>query len=176
MAIVKMRKLDLIAMSYEKDKLLDLLQRMGVVEVTAHSDTEYAKIVPSDSQEFWGELSRVEGALALLTKRVEDYEKEKELKSDALKDGFEVSYEELTAVRMRKAEIHSIVEKINALTDEKNLIGANLIKIKRQIENALSYAFLLEPFDSFKDTAHTKTRLGILPTQNFTALQADLEN
>lgn len=176
MAIVKMRKLDLIAMSYEKDKLLDLLQRIGVVEVTAHSDTEYAKIVPSDSQEFWGELSRVEGALALLTKRVEDYEKEKEIKSDALKDGFEVSYEELTAVRMRKAEIHSIVEKINALTDEKNLIGANLIKIKRQIENALSYAFLLEPFDSFKDTAHTKTRLGILPTPNLTALQADLEN
>ena len=136
MAIVKMRKLNLIAMSYEKDKLLDLLQRMGVVEVTAHSDTEYAKILPSDSQELWGELSRVESALALLTKRVEDYEKEKEIKSDALKDGFEVSYDELTAVCKEKENLEAIVEKINSLTDEKNLIGANLIKIKRQIENA----------------------------------------
>ena len=40
MAIVKMRKLHLIAMSYDKDAVLDALQRTGAAEITLHEDVE----------------------------------------------------------------------------------------------------------------------------------------
>lgn len=175
MAIVKMRKLDLIAMAYEKDKLLDSLQRIGVVEVTAHSDTQFAQAIPSDSQELSGAFSRVETALALLSKRVEDYEKEHAIKSDVLNDGFEVRYEELIAIQKRQEELTAVVDKINALTDEKNLLGANLIKIKRQIENAQLYSSLSQPFDYYKDTARAKVRLGVVPVINYEGLQKAVE-
>ena len=40
MAIVKMRKLNLVAMSYDKDALLNALQRTNAAEVSLHSTTE----------------------------------------------------------------------------------------------------------------------------------------
>ena len=40
MAIAKMRKLHLIAMSYDKDAIFNALQRTGAVEVILHTDTD----------------------------------------------------------------------------------------------------------------------------------------
>ena len=40
MAIVKMRKLHLIAMSYDKDAVLNALQRTNAAEVTLHAETQ----------------------------------------------------------------------------------------------------------------------------------------
>ena len=174
MAIVKMKKLDLVAMSYEKDELLNALQRTGVVEVTVQDDTQSVDVNPSDSMELRGALLRVETSLATLSKEVENYEKEHEVKSDVLRDGFEVGYAEFMGIYDRRAEMEEVVRKINAFTDERNLANANLVKLKRQIENAELYAFLDKTFDSFKDTAHTHVRLGVIPTPNFDALQKEL--
>ncbi|MBR2341106.1 MAG: V-type ATP synthase subunit I [Clostridia bacterium] len=175
MAIVKMKKLDLVAMSYEKDELLNALQRTGAVEVAVRDDTEYANVNPSDSMELRGEFLRVETALATLSKEVENYEKEHDIKTDALRDGFEVEYAEFMRIYEKKSELEEVVFKINSLTDERNLAKANLTKLKRQYEIVSTYAFLDEPFDSFKDTARTHFRLGALPTTNLGGLQKELE-
>ena len=174
MAIVKMKKLDLVAMSYEKDELLNALQRTGAVEVTI-DDTQNVDVNPSDSMELRGALLRVETALATLSKEVENYQKEQGVKSDVLRDGFEVGYAEFMGIYEKKTELESIVCKINALTDERNLANANLVKLKRQIENAEIYSFLDKPFDSFKDTARAHIRLGIIPTPNVEGLKKELE-
>lgn len=175
MAIVKMKKLDLVAMSYEKDELLNALQRTGAVEVTVRDDTQYVESNPSDSMELRGALLRVETALATLSKEVENYEKEQGLKTDVLRDGFEVGYAEFMGISEKKSELEEIVAKINALTDERNLANANLVKLKRQIENAETYSFLEKPFDYFKDTPHAHFRLGVIPTPNVDGLKEELE-
>ena len=175
MAIVKMKKLDLVAMSYEKDELLNALQRTGAVEVTVRDATQCAENNPSDSMELRGELLRVETALATLSKEVENYEKSRDIKSTILRDGFEVGYAEFMGISEKKAELEKVVQEINAFTDERNLANANLIKLKRQIENIEIYAFLDKPFDAFKDTAHTHLRLGLIPTTNLDSLQKELE-
>ena len=136
MAIVKMKKLDLVAMSYEKDELLNALQRTGAVEVTVQGDTQDLAVTPSDSMELRGELLRVETALATLSKEVENYEKEHNVKSELLRDGFEVGYAEFMGIYERKVELEETVCKINALIDERNLANANLVKLKRQLEIA----------------------------------------
>ena len=173
MAIVKMKKLDLVAMSYEKDELLNALQRTGAVEVTVRDDTQ-TEVNPSDSMELRGEFLRVETALATLSKEVETYAKEYGEKTNILADGFEISYVEFMGMQDKKAEMEEVVRKINALTDARNLANANLIKLKRQCENIKPYAFLEVPFDEFKDVAHTHFRLGIISTQNLDALQKEL--
>ncbi len=175
MAIVKMKKLDLVAMSYEKDELLNALQRTGAVEVTVQGDTQDLAVTPSDSMELRGELLRVETALATLSKEVENYEKEHNVKSELLRDGFEVGYAEFMGIYERKVELEEVVCKINALIDERNLANANLVKLKRQLEIAEIYSFLDKPFDCFKDTLHTHFRLGVIPTTVLDGLQKELE-
>ena len=64
MAIVKMRKLDLIAMSYEKDALLNALQRTGAVEIVEHADTQNTVVPIADSEEMRSYLTSVETALS----------------------------------------------------------------------------------------------------------------
>ena len=46
MAIAEMRKLNLVAMSYDKDIILNALQRTGAVEVKLHADTENTVALP----------------------------------------------------------------------------------------------------------------------------------
>jgi V/A-type H+-transporting ATPase subunit I len=173
-AIVKMKKLDLVAMSYEKDELLNALQRTGAVEVTVRDDTQ-VEVNPSDSMELKGEFLRVETALATLSKEVENYEKQHGLKTDILADGFEVGYAEFMGICDRRTELEEVVKKINSLTDERNVAKANLVKLKRQIETAKTYAFLDVPFNAFTDTGHTHFRLGVIPTTNVDALQKQLQ-
>ena len=66
MAIVKMRKLNLIAMSYDKDVVLNALQRTGAVEVTLHAETEYTTIPEVNAEGLQTYVSSVDAALSAL--------------------------------------------------------------------------------------------------------------
>ena len=44
MAIAKISKLNLVAMSYDKDAILNALSRSNAVEVKTHTETEYATV------------------------------------------------------------------------------------------------------------------------------------
>lgn len=163
MAIVKMRKLNLIAMSYDKDAVLNALQRTNAAEVILHADTENTVIPVFDSEEDRAYYASVESALQNLCGAVERRRKESGEKSDVLRDGFDVSYSEFLAAKDRKAEADALAAKINALTDEKNTLKAEAAKLAKQKEQASVYAALQTPFKAFADTAHTRVRLGVLP-------------
>ena len=49
MAIAKMQKLNLVAMSYDKDAILNALQRTGAVEVVTRTEAE--QTIPTASYE-----------------------------------------------------------------------------------------------------------------------------
>ena len=155
-----MRKLHLIAMSYDKDKVLNALQRTGAVEVVSHAQTENTVTLVYDTEQLRSRLSTVEAALFALSTEVENYERENHTQSGLLKDGFDVSYSDFMSAWDNRAETERAVEKINALVDEKNTLLAELSKCIKEKGQAEIYAGLTMPFSAFLDTAHTHIRLG----------------
>lgn len=176
MAIAEMRKLNLVALSYEKDAILDALQRTGAVEVTLHEDTENTVVPAFRGDELHAYYAQVEAALFSLCTEVEIYEKANGIKSDVLKDGFDVSYEEFITANEKRAEIDNVVHIVNGLVDEKNTLKNELAKTEKQRLAATVYACLKTPFNQFSDTAHTKIRLGVLSVQSLEKVQEVLQN
>ena len=86
MAIVKMRKLNLIAMTCDKDAVLDALQRTNAAEITLHPDTEHTEIPIFDTEETRSYCSSVEAALECLCSAVDKYGREHGDKSPVIKD------------------------------------------------------------------------------------------
>ena len=140
MAIAEMRKLNLIAMSYDKGVIFDALQRTGAVEVKLHADTENTSVPPVCGDELRSYLASAEAALSVLCSEAENYNRENNIKSGILKDGFEVTYTDFMSAREKKGEIDSLIARINRLTDEKNALKARLSQNLRTAENAKLYA------------------------------------
>ncbi len=175
MAIAKISKLNLVAMSYDKDSILNALSRSNAVEVKTHKETEYATISQSDGEELKNYLSGLESALSVLCAEVEAYEKERGIKSETLKDGFEVGYSEFMSAADKKAETEALVDKINGLIDEKNNLKAALVKEKRDEENLSVYSGLKSAFSSFTDTRSSRVRLGLVSDLNKAAFISGLD-
>ena len=159
MAIVKMRKLHLIAMSYDKDAVLNALQRTNAAEVTTHVETQETFPLVAQDEELRNELLAVENALQILSKAVAARLSEK---AEILKDGFDVTYEEFISAAEKKAEVDGIVKQIQTLTDEKNRLKGEIAKLTKQRETAEIYAFLNLPFQAYAATANTRCRLGFV--------------
>lgn len=163
MAIVKMRKLHIVAMSYEKDTALNALQRTGAVEITTHAPSSLATTPQVDAESLQTYCSQVENALNVLLLAVDNYEKEKGIKSESKQAVFDVSYSQFMSAGEKKAEVDETLEKILSLVDKKNKTIAETLKIKKEKELAEIYKGLTLPFGAFADTAHTRGRLGTLP-------------
>ena len=67
MAIAEMQKFNLVAMSYDKEAVLNALQRTGAVEVKLHAETEDTSVPPVDADGLRAYISRLESALSLLS-------------------------------------------------------------------------------------------------------------
>lgn len=163
MAIAEMRKLNLVAMSYDKDALLNALQRTGAAEVKLHADTENTVVPPVNGEELRAYLVSLESALGILCSEVENYNKENKIKTAVLKDGFEVSYSDFMSAGEKKKEMDALAARIVALFSRKNELKAELAKEKRTLETARIYAGITLPFAVFSDTLHTRVRLGTFP-------------
>ncbi|MBQ8322389.1 MAG: V-type ATP synthase subunit I [Clostridia bacterium] len=174
MAIAEMRKLNLVAMSYDKDAILNALQRTCAVEIVSHAAAENAVVSEYETEGLKAKVSSVEAALSALCTETENYEKEHAMKSDVLKDGFDVSYSEFMAAKDDEARVSATLERINALTDEKNSLKAELVKCARSIGQAEIYATVNEPFSAFADTRHARVRLGTVASTGAEALKAAL--
>ncbi len=160
MAISEMRKLHLVAMANEKDALLNALGGTRSVEITNHSDVEYARALEIDAEGLKEELISFETALEALSLQVESQDKETGVKSAELKDGFDVTYSEFMSAEEKGEEMRALVKTINGLIDEKNRLKNELVKAKRALDAATIYGELTLPFSYFTDTAKTRVRLG----------------
>ena len=87
-AVAEMSKLNLVAMSYEKDKVLNALQRTGATEVKLHSQTEYAAPLNTDCGELRDYLAGLEETLKKLTEFAQKHISKNKLKSDLPEETF----------------------------------------------------------------------------------------
>lgn len=161
--IAEMQKLNLVAMSYDKDEILNALHRTRAVEVVSHKEIGYAKTPVVDTEALSDRLFRVEAALSILIKEVEERDKAEGNKSELLKDGFAVTYDEFMAAEGLGERVDETVKTINALYDEKISLKNELTKLKRGAASKKIYACLHRPFSEYSSTAKTKARLGVLP-------------
>lgn len=175
MAIVSMSKLNLVAMSYDKDAILNALQKTGATEIKLHYEAENTVPLTADCEELRAYLNSLEAVLSCLTQEAESYNKANKIKTDALADGFEVSYGEFISAGGLKTEADALAQKVNALVAERKEASAGLIKLKKSAETAEIYSALLQPFNYYCDTAHTRVRLGTVTANSLDNLLKEAE-
>lgn len=171
MALAEIEKLSLVAMSYERDAILNALQKTGATEIASQSETEETVPLLLNCETLRAELALAEGALSALCTETQEYYKEHKLKTDTLKDGFPVSYAEFVSAKERKGEADALISEINALTDERRSLAAELSKEQRQLDGALLYEGLKEPLSEYADTRRACVRLGTLPFEEWEPLK-----
>ena len=172
--IEKMRKLNLASLSYNRDGILNALQRTGAVEIREHAETEGTAALPAGGEELRSCLLSLESALEILVAAAETKAKETKDKNLPVKDGFSVTYAEFAAAAEKREEIECLVRRINVLADEKNACGTEIMRLTRAIAAVKPYR-LARTFDSYADTPHTKTKLGILAPSAWETLKKSLD-
>lgn len=177
MAIVEMRKLNLAALSYDKDNILNALQRTGAAEIKTFSlESEDLLSAPADCEKIRAALTSAESALDILSAQVGAYARSHKIDLDVLKDGFEVPYTEFMSAGGKREQSEELIAKINALTDEKNRLNTELGKLAKTIQTAEIYSAVTLPLETYSDTAHAIVRLGTVPVAVREKFIAELEN
>ena len=175
MAIAEMRKLHLVAMSYDKDAILNALQKTGAAEIKLQLQKQGTEAVAVDAEELSTRLTAVEAALATLAAEVENYEKAQKMRVAPTQEGFLVSYSEFMSAKESRSRVEETIALIAGLTDRKNALKAELAKAKRETNAAQVYALLETPFASYKDTECAQVRLGALSLPVLDACLAALD-
>ncbi len=157
--IAEIKKLNMAALLYDRDKLLNVLQKTNAVEIKERAQTEECSAGGS-GEELSSYLTSLEAALEILVSAAENAAKDTN-GAAPVKDGFAVSYEEFSSAGSKKEEMDKLVCRINSLTDKKNDAAAEQLRISRLIASIKPYKNLRLPFNAYADTLHTKTRLGL---------------
>lgn len=163
MAIAEMQKLNVAALAYDRDKILNSLQWTGATEIKLHSEVELTDPIEADCDSLRDYCNRAEAALGFLCAEVGNYIRENKIKSDLLSDGFDVSYTEFIGAGKYKAQADALIEEINALIDERRRLTAEKGKLLRTQKTAEIYSDITVPLGAFAATKHTVVKLGAVP-------------
>lgn len=172
MAVAEMKKLNLVAMSYEKDGILNALQRTGATEIKTHYEAENTFVVSEDCNELRDELNSLESALSLLCAEVDAYNKDNKIKTEELKDGFSVSYTEFMCASALKSDCAQLLGKINGFYDERRELSVTRAKLLKTAETAEIYSVVKEKLSVYKSSGRVKIKLGTVPVAGTDALFA----
>lgn len=171
-----MSKLNVVAMSYERDKVLNALQRTGATEIKLHSQTEYAEPLSVDCDGLREYLSNAEDALERLVAFVKKYSSALKIKTELPEDGFGITYSEFISAKDSKEEADGTVERINSLFDEQKKCAAELSKVRRQKAEAEVYSSVNVSLKC-ENTAHARFRIGTISSsskENFVSAMEDI--
>lgn len=160
--IEKIRKLNLAALLYDRDGILNVLHRTHAAEIKEHAQIGGTSPLPGGGEELQAYLNGLESALEILVAAAEDNAREDKDAARPQKDGFCVTYSEFYKAAALKESAEETVNKINAITDEKNGYAAEHARLLRAVAAAEPYANLRLPFGSYSATLHTNTRLGLI--------------
>ncbi len=163
MATAKMKKLNLAAMAYDRDAILNALQKTGATEVKLKKEDELTVPLIVDCENLRGYFSRAEAALEQLTADVNAYEAERKIKEGVLKDGFEISYSEFAAAPEMKDGADKVICKVESLHEEKAKNSSALQKVRKTLAAAAIYKDVKLPLCSICDTFSTRAKLGTVP-------------
>lgn len=165
-----MSKLNLVAMAYDKDVILNALQKTGAAEIKLHAEAENTVPLKGDGDKIRALSQRAENSLQILCAAVSDYEKQRKLKSEIQKDGFDVSYSEFFSAKQNGPACEQLITQIEELSAFKASQNALITKLTQASASAEPYKNLTFPLNTVADTAHTCAKLGALPAAALNAL------
>ncbi len=177
MAIAKMRKLKIAAMSYDRDAILDRLQKTGAAEIKECTLGDELPRLEIDAGELRSSLAVSESALTALSNEVSAQDKDRKVKDGELKDGFEVSYSDFMDAYKTEGHEKEVIAKVSSLVDDKNRTNNEITRYARVLKSAEIYKGLTEPFDTYRDTSRAAVKLGTFPKnarEAFEAAMADM--
>lgn len=163
MAVVEMSKLNAVALAYDRDKILNALQKTQAIEIKCHGEIENTVPLEAETEALRERLSAAESALEALSSRVANYYKESKTRSDNL-DEVEITYSEFMSARDSVAQNEQLIAQINALIDEEMELKAKISKVERLLSSASIYSQYGQTLQ-LAGTAHTQFRIGTIPTQ-----------
>ncbi len=166
MAVAEMSKLNLVAMAYDRDAVLNALHATGATEIKQHTQTANTVVLKCDGEALSEKLARYESALEILCNAADGYFKENKIKTDILQDGFSVSYSQFMSADKLGEEAEICVDKVFALTDRIRGLNAELARLNKNEQAARAYSELNKPLSEFADTACVRVKLGTVPAAN----------
>lgn len=169
MAVAEMGKLNLVAMAYDKDAVLNALSGTGAVEIKSHGEEADAAPLAFDCDELRTYLSRLDEARAKLADACAKAVKE----DKSLYGGGEISFAEFMAAKELRARAEECADKIFDCEDGRKKIQSAISRLDKQLEIAKIYSGATEPLKA-ESTAHVKFRLGAAPAAGVKALEAAL--
>ena len=159
MAKLKMKKIELIAMLTDSKKIIELLQRRGVVEITENNDEELEN---TNVTAVVGEFDKFRNTAAQALEIIDNYAPEKASLNDLLGGRTEVEKHEFGKEAMHMEQVMGaageIIKNQRYITDSAN--SASQLQIKCDM---LERWKNLDVPLNFKGTATTSAFIGTLP-------------
>ncbi len=172
--VVEMKKLNLIAMSYDRDKILNALERTGAAEIKQHAPSDYAHAVAFDAEELNAACVSAENALQILQSQALAYAAEHKIAYKAA-DDVEVSYSEFMETGKREEEMRALIGKVNELRDTRTALLAELNRLQRALKAASVYECSEIPFSHYRRTGAVVYKLGTVEERAFGILKGALD-
>lgn len=167
-----MRKLNIAAMGYDRDAVLDALQRTCAAEIKECNPFEGLEKLSVDSREISARLAKAEEALNVLSAEITAREKAKDGKA-VLKDGFEVTYADFVACGEAGKIYDALAQEICELNARRSDLTARLLQCERAVREARIYARLEENLSDYRDTSRVAVRLGTAELSAIEKLSAE---
>ena len=170
-----MSKLNIVAISYERDKILNALQRTRAAEVKTHTVLENTQVPESSLSELEERIRVLEGALDYLVAGVSDYVKDNRIKDEKRESEYSISYSEFLEAGEKREEFEEIIARINSLEESKKELETALLKSRRLCKTAGIYRVVKQPFSILETGTRVSYRLGTMPSQAYEELEKTLQ-
>lgn len=176
MALAKMKKVTAITHAADREKLMKLLLRLGVVELTETANLENTDIfsAPDKKDAIVSKIAKLNFAFEYIReqrKQAAKMVKAEMLEYVAPKKGFldyakpSVSVDEFEAIIEKEQELTEVISELEKLNSEGLDIKSDLIRINNIIDQLKVFNEVDAPFSLFKDTKTTSYILGTVPVE-----------
>ena len=166
-----MSKLNIVAISYERDKILNALQRTRAAEVKTHTVLENTQVPESSFSELEERIRVLEGALDYLVVGVSNYISDNKIKDEKIESEYSLTYSEFLEAGEKRKEIEDCIARITSLEEQKKELEATLLKSRRLSKTASIYRVITQPFSVLEGGSRVIYRLGTMPNQAFEELE-----
>ena len=170
-----MSKLNLVALLYERDKILNALQRTRAAEVKTHTVLDNTQVCSSSLSELEERIRVLEGALDYLVRGVSGFISDNKIKDLKIESEYSLSYSEFLQAGEKREQIEGYIARITTLEEQKKELEASLLKSRRLEKTASIYRVLKQPFSILESGTRVIYRLGTIPVQAFEVLEKEQE-
>ncbi len=187
MALAKMRKVTAVTHAADREKLMKLLLRLGVVELTETKELDNTLTVSALERKdaLNSKLAKLNFAFGFIReqrKQAEKLAKAELFEYASPKKGFldyakpSVSIDDLESIIEREQELLGVISELERINSEVLDIKSDLIRIGNLIEQLKVFEEVDAPFSAFKDTKTVGYLLGSIPVEQSAEVESRLTN